>query len=103
MNSLDEMEQQYGLLMIIFIQNKLKNYTFDPIFKLISFTSMRYEYIQFAKGYAIFTIMLFHVLQRLVLPEILQKAIVFGGTGVHLFFLLSGFEFISEFLLLIYR
>jgi peptidoglycan/LPS O-acetylase OafA/YrhL len=52
---------------------------------------MRYEYLQFAKGYAIFTIMLFHVLQRLALPEILQKAIIFGGTGVHLFFLLSGF------------
>ena len=49
------------------------------------------EYIDFAKGYAIFTIVLYHALQRVALPGVLQKAIVFGGTGVHLFFLLSGF------------
>ncbi len=51
---------------------------------------MRFPYIDFAKGYAIATIMLFHALQRVALPGFAQKAIVFGGTGVHLFFLLSG-------------
>ncbi|MBX2890605.1 MAG: acyltransferase [Saprospiraceae bacterium] len=51
----------------------------------------RIEYIDFAKGYAIFTIVCYHALQRLELSALLQKAIVFGGTGVHLFFLLSGF------------
>lgn len=52
---------------------------------------MRYEYIGFARGYAIFTIILFHAFQRLALPGFWGNAIVFGGTGVHLFFLLSGF------------
>lgn len=51
----------------------------------------RIEYIDFAKGYAIFTIVCYHALQRVELSALLQKAIVFGGTGVHLFFLLSGF------------
>lgn len=49
------------------------------------------EYIDFAKGYAIFTIVLYHAMQQLPLAPMLQKAIIFGGTGVHLFFLLSGF------------
>ena len=35
--------------------------------------------------------MLFHALQRVPLSGFAQKAIVFGGSGVHLFFLLSGF------------
>lgn len=49
------------------------------------------EYVDFAKGYAIFTIVCYHALQKASLTPMLQKAIVFGGTGVHLFFLLSGF------------
>jgi peptidoglycan/LPS O-acetylase OafA/YrhL len=51
----------------------------------------RIEYIDFAKGWAIFSIVCYHSLQRIDLPILWQKAIVFGGTGVHLFFLLSGF------------
>lgn len=51
----------------------------------------RIEYIDFAKGYAIFTIVCYHALQQVALSPLWQKAIVFGGTGVHLFFLLSGF------------
>ena len=51
----------------------------------------RIEYIDWAKGYAIFTIVCYHALQRAALPPVMQQAIVFGGTGVHLFFLLSGF------------
>ncbi|MEI6412538.1 MAG: acyltransferase [Bacteroidota bacterium] len=49
------------------------------------------EFLDFAKGYAIFTIVCYHALQRLDLSPLLQKAIIFGGSGVHLFFLLSGF------------
>lgn len=49
------------------------------------------EYVDFAKGYAIFTIVCYHALQKTSLAPVAQKAIVFGGTGVHLFFLLSGF------------
>lgn len=51
----------------------------------------RFEFLDFAKGYAILTIALFHALQRLSLHPVLGQAIVFGGTGVHLFFLLSGY------------
>lgn len=49
------------------------------------------EFLDFAKGYAICTIVLYHALQRAGLPPLLQQAIIFGGSGVHLFFLLSGF------------
>lgn len=48
------------------------------------------EYVDFAKGYAIFSIVCYHALQKVALSPMLQKAIVFGGTGVHLFFFLSG-------------
>jgi peptidoglycan/LPS O-acetylase OafA/YrhL len=49
------------------------------------------EYIDFAKGYAIFTIVIYHIMQRVEMTPLLKQAIGFGGTGVHLFFLLSGF------------
>ncbi len=49
------------------------------------------EYVDFAKGYAIFTIVLYHAFQQVALPPLWQQGIIFGGTGVHLFFLLSGF------------
>jgi peptidoglycan/LPS O-acetylase OafA/YrhL len=51
----------------------------------------RITFVDFAKGYAIFTVVLYHMLQRVSLPPLWQQAIVFGGTGIHLFFLLSGF------------
>ncbi|MBP6828882.1 MAG: acyltransferase, partial [Saprospiraceae bacterium] len=51
----------------------------------------RIEFIDFARGYAIFTIVCYHASQRVELSPLWQKAAVFGGTGVHLFFLLSGF------------
>jgi peptidoglycan/LPS O-acetylase OafA/YrhL len=53
--------------------------------------AMHFRWIDFAKGYAIFTIVCYHALQRVELPSALAQAIVFGGTGVHLFFMLSGF------------
>lgn len=49
------------------------------------------DFLDFAKGYAIFTIVCYHTLQRVEMAPMLQKAIIFGGSGVHLFFLLSGF------------
>lgn len=51
----------------------------------------RIELVEFLKGYSILTIILFHFLQRLQIPNIGGKLIGFGGTGVHLFILLSGF------------
>ena len=47
--------------------------------------------ITFLKGYAIFTIVLFHLLQNVGLPTYVEQGLAFGGTGVHTFFLLSGF------------
>ena len=54
-------------------------------------TNRRISFIDFAKGYAIITIVLFHLLQKLNLSPIMMSAIEFGGSGVHLFFMLSGF------------
>ena len=51
----------------------------------------RLDFIDFAKGYAILTIVMFHYMEMLSLPPLLSKAIMFGGTGVHAFFFLSGF------------
>jgi len=50
----------------------------------------RIDYIDFAKGFAILTIVIFHYLQPYT-SGILSKAIMVGGAGVHLFFVLSGF------------
>lgn len=49
--------------------------------------------IEFLKGYSIFSIVLFHLLFIFGknMPEIFFKAISFGGTGVHVFILCSGF------------
>ena len=51
----------------------------------------RIEIIEFLKGYSIFTIIIFHFLQTFHFQNIAGKLISFGGTGVHLFVLLSGF------------
>lgn len=37
------------------------------------------------------SIVLFHYAQKIPLPDLFQKLILFGGTGIHLFILLSGF------------
>lgn len=50
----------------------------------------KYELIDFFKGFSIFTIVIYHALQRLDLSPLLQNAIRLGGTGVHLFLLISG-------------
>ncbi|NQX38578.1 Peptidoglycan/LPS O-acetylase OafA/YrhL, contains acyltransferase and SGNH-hydrolase domains [Pedobacter steynii] len=51
----------------------------------------RFVLIDFLKGYSIFTIVIFHILQYFSLPQPFDKAIFFGGTGIHTFFLVSGF------------
>jgi peptidoglycan/LPS O-acetylase OafA/YrhL len=51
----------------------------------------RFEIVDFLKGYSIFTIMIFHYFDYLQLPSPFNTMIFFGGTGVHLFVLLSGF------------
>ena len=50
----------------------------------------KYELIDFLKGFAIFTIVIYHALQRVDLNPMMQNAIKLGGTGVHLFLLISG-------------
>jgi peptidoglycan/LPS O-acetylase OafA/YrhL len=52
---------------------------------------MRLEVVDYLKGYSISTIVLFHLLQYFALPDVLSKAISFGGAGVHVFILCSGF------------
>lgn len=51
----------------------------------------RFEIIDFLKGYSIITIVIFHFCNFLRLPAPYDKLFFFGGTGVHLFILLSGF------------
>ncbi len=51
----------------------------------------RFDLVDFLRGYAILTIMIFHYLQFLNLPYPLDEIIWFGGTGIHLFIVLSGF------------
>jgi len=48
------------------------------------------DYIDFAKGFAILSIVVFHYCRPFA-AGIWSKAIMFGGTGVHLFFVISGF------------
>jgi len=53
-------------------------------------TTKRLDYIDFCKGFSILSIVIFHYF----LPYshgITTKALMLGGTGVHVFFLLSGF------------
>lgn len=48
------------------------------------------ELINFLKGFSIFTIVIYHVLDILNGTELFHNMIRFGGTGIHLFFFLSG-------------
>ncbi|MES2587777.1 MAG: acyltransferase [Bacteroidota bacterium] len=49
------------------------------------------EIIDFLKGYSIFTIIIFHYLLEYKFGGSIEKIIYLGGTGVHLFVLISGF------------
>lgn len=51
----------------------------------------RLTLIDFLRGYSILTIVLFHILQRFELPHVLSLAINFGGAGIYVFMLCSGY------------
>lgn len=50
-----------------------------------------YDEITFLKGFSIITIVLMHYLQNGSFPGLINTAFSIGGTGVHIFFLCSGF------------
>jgi len=50
----------------------------------------RIEFLDFAKGFAILTIVVYHYLWMSA-TGLLSKAIMLGGSGVHLFLIMSGF------------
>ncbi|MFB2121345.1 acyltransferase family protein [Parapedobacter sp. 2B3] len=57
----------------------------------------RLPLIDFLKGYSIFTIVVYHILQRFDLPGFLSLAINFGAAGIYVFILCSGFGlFLSQ-------
>lgn len=49
------------------------------------------DIVDFLRGFSIFTIVLMHLLQGYQMPNILYKIFSFGGAGVHVFILCSGF------------
>ncbi|BDS11457.1 acyltransferase family protein [Aureispira anguillae] len=51
----------------------------------------RFEIVDFLKGYSIFATMTFHYCRHLKLSNPLEGIVSFGGTGIHLFIVLSGF------------
>lgn len=48
-------------------------------------------FIDFAKGFSILTIVVMHYFQRMNIPGWMSKGVLLGGTGIHVFILLSGF------------
>jgi len=57
----------------------------------------RIEVIDFIKGYSILSIVLFHYFQGMFISPLFDKAIYFGGTGIHTFLFASGFGlFLSQ-------
>lgn len=51
----------------------------------------RLKIVEYLRGFSIFTIVLMHLMQSYNLPGWLMKASSFGGAGVHVFILCSGF------------
>lgn len=49
------------------------------------------DIVDFLRGFSIFTIVLMHLFQSYPMPNILYKIFSFGGAGVHVFILCSGF------------
>lgn len=56
------------------------------------------DIVDFLRGFSIFTIVLMHLIQSYDLPVTLNKAAAFGGAGVHVFILCSGFGLYLSFL-----
>jgi len=53
--------------------------------------TQRLDIVNFLRGFAITTIVVMHLLYRADFSGLLEKAVNFGGAGVHAFFLVSGF------------
>ena len=51
------------------------------------------DIVSFFRGIAIFTIVIYHLIQTINTDPIIQKVAAFGGAGVHIFILCSGFGF----------
>lgn len=49
------------------------------------------EVIDYLRGFSILTIVLMHLIQSYSIPQIIRTASSFGGAGVHVFILCSGF------------
>lgn len=48
-------------------------------------------FINFARGFSILTIVLYHYLGLIPLPNLVAKAATLGGSGVHIFLFVSGY------------
>lgn len=49
------------------------------------------EIVDYLRGFSIFTIVLLHLAQHFKLPRMIELGVNFGGAGVHVFILCSGF------------
>jgi len=58
----------------------------------------RIELINFLKGYAILTIIFYHLFQGMNISKYFNYAISFGGTGIHTFIFLSGLSLYYSYL-----
>lgn len=66
-------------------------FTFHLKNRGLSTVNRRLIFLDFAKGFAILTIVLMHYGQQMQLTGWLSYLVKLGGTGIHVFFLLSGF------------
>lgn len=57
------------------------------------------DIIDFLRGFSIFTIVLMHLIQSYPLSDVLYKITSFGGAGVHVFILCSGFGLYLSYLI----
>lgn len=51
----------------------------------------RQPFVSFARGFAILTIVAYHILQKASLPPLLFKGILLGGAGIYVYLFLSGY------------
>lgn len=51
----------------------------------------RRVFVSFARGFAILTIVVYHLLQQLALPNIILKMVLLGGAGIYVYLLMSGY------------
>lgn len=71
----------------------------NSIHTVLEYKQKHYDLISYLKGYSIFTIVLMHLIQIFlpILPNFIKSCATIGGSGVHVFFLCSGFGlFLSQ-------